>query len=120
MPAPKFFPTMRLTTLVLLAFFAFSAGACSHGEPFPVADYVKSPDDLEGNHYVLEAEVFAQIKVQEGVGRLISVHPLKDKTPLALFIPETLDANLLVAQRYRFALLVRKGGLLYVTKMDKI
>jgi hypothetical protein len=111
---------MRLPALMLLASLVLTAGGCSRGEPLPVADYIRAPDDLEGNRYVLEGEVDAQIKVQEGVGRLISVHPLKDKTRLPLFIPEALNANLLVAQRYRFTLQVKKGGLLYVTKLDKI
>ena len=120
MPSPKFLPAMRLPALVLLLFVALAAGGCSHGEPFPVADYLKAPGDLQGNHYVLDGEVDAQLQGKEGVGRLIAVHPLKEKTRLAVFISDSLSANLLVAQRYRFTSLVRKGGVLYVTKLDKI
>jgi hypothetical protein len=120
MPPLKFLPAMRLPALLLMVFAVCLAGGCSHGEPFPVADYLKAPGDLQGNRYVLEGEVDAQLQGKEGVGRLIAVHPLKDKTRLAVFISDTLNANLLVAQRYRFTLLVRKGGLLYVTNLDKI
>lgn len=98
----------------------FVSSGCSRGEVFPVADYQKSPGNLEGNHYVLEAEVDSQIKGEPGVGRLISVRPLKDKSRLPLFIADSLNANLNVAQRYRFEIIVRKGGLLYVNRLSKI
>ena len=108
---------MLAATLVLAAALA---GGCRHGEPFPVAAFQTAPENLQGNRYSLEAEIDAQLKFQEGVGRFISVRPLNEKVRLPVFISDSLKANLLVAQRYRFDLTVRKGGLLYVNSLTKI
>jgi hypothetical protein len=120
---PPLSPARRacVPALVLwLALLALAVGGCSRGEPFPVADYRKNPANLNGNHYVLEAEVDSQLRAQEGVGRIISVRPLGDKGRLPVFVPDALGANLVPAQRYRFGLAVRTGGLLYVSRLDKI
>ena len=105
---------------VLLAGLAFSSGCGRSGEPFPVHAFIAAPDNLQGNRYQLEAEVDAQLNWREGVGRIIAVRPLKGDVRLPIFIADSLKANLLVAQRYRFAISVRKGGLLYVEHLDKL
>ena len=109
-----------LLMVTLLVALGLAAGGCSRGEPFPVADYRKAPVNLNGNRYVLEAEVDAQLRAQENVGRLISVRPLKEKGRLAVFVPDSLGANLIPTQRYRFDIAVRTGGLLYVSQLTKI
>ncbi|MEI6861921.1 MAG: hypothetical protein WCL04_06680 [Verrucomicrobiota bacterium] len=106
--------------LALIAALGLAADGCSRGEPLPVADYRSTPGNLNGNHYVLEAEVDSQLRGQEGVGRLISVRPLNEKGRLAVFVPDTLKANLIPTQRYRFDIAVRTGGLLYVSQLKKI
>ena len=106
--------------VVWFILLGLAAGGCSRSEPLPVADYRKSPANLNGNRYVLEAEVDAQLRAQENVGRLISVRPLKEKGRLAVFVPDTLQANLVPTQRYRFDIAVRTGGLLYVSQLKKI
>ncbi len=114
---------MRLSTLCVLALTALLFTACGgpRGEPFPVATYLSSPENLQGNRYTLDAEIDAQLHWQEGTGRLIAVRPLgASETRLPVFIGDTLDANLMVAQRYRFELTVRKGGLLYVNALNKL
>jgi hypothetical protein len=105
-----------LVALVLLA----PVAGCSRGEVFPVADYLSKPANLNGNRYVLEAEVDSQLGSKEGVGRVIAVRSAKEKSRIALVIPETLDANLVPTQRYRFEVAVRQGGLIYVSKLEKI
>ncbi len=99
-----------------------AAAGCSRGEPFPIADYRKAPQNMGGNHYVLEAEVESQIKGQENVGRFITVRPLNDKEKgrVAVFVPDALGVNLIPTQHYRFELAVRTGGLLYVSQLKKI
>ena len=102
---------------VAAALFAlvFCVSGCGpSGEPFPVRSFLSAPDNLQGNHYLLEAEIDQQLNWREGVGRLIAVRTLQDGTRLPVFISDSLKANLLVAQRYRFEISVRKGGLLYV------
>ena len=90
------------------------------GEPFPVRAFFSAPDNLQGNRYSLEAEIDAQINWREGVGRLIAVRTLRDDARLPIFIADSMNANLLVAQRYRFDITVKKGGLLYVERLKKL
>ncbi len=110
-----------LLTPLLLA--AFAGCARQSGEPFPVAAYLESPDNLQGNRYTLEAEIDAQLEWKEGIGRLLAVRPLPldaHQGRLPVFIADSLNANLMVAQRYRMELTVRRGGLLQVTELRKL
>jgi len=102
---------------------ALVAAGCARqtGEPFPVAAYLNAPDNLQGNRYTLDAEIDAQLEWREGTGRLIAVRPLGTETArLPVFIADSLSANLMVAQRYRLELTVRRGGLLYVNALRKL
>lgn len=93
------------------------------GEPFPVAAYLEAPDNLQGNRYTLEAEIDAQLEWREGTGRLLAVRPLPlsaDQSRLPVFISDSLNANLMIAQRYQMDVSVRRGGLLYVTALRKL
>jgi hypothetical protein len=119
------FPRASAPVLALLAVaLAFLSPGCARqgDESFPVSAYIDAPDNLQGNRYTLEAEIDAQLQWKEGVGRLLSVRPLQgdDAPRLPLFIADSLNANLMVAQRYRFELTVRRGGLLYVTALQKL
>lgn len=111
----------RFLTPAALAASLFLSGGCGRpGEPFPVQAFLSAPDNLQGNRYELEAEIDAQLNWREGVGRLIAVRTLRDDVRLPVFIADSLKANLLVAQRYRFEITVRKGGLLYVDSLKKL
>lgn len=117
---PRLASAGLLATLLLCA---FAGCARQGGEPFPVAAYLESPDNLQGNRYTLEAEIDAQLEWKEGTGRLLAVRPLPlDATQgrLPVFIADSLNANLMVAQRYRMELTVRRGGLLQVTSLRKL
>jgi len=109
----------RPAMLTAAALLALAVSGCSRGEAFPVADYLKTPANLSGNRYVLEAEVDSQLGSREGVGRVVVVKPLRDKGRLALVIPDSLGANLSPTQHYRFSVSVRPDAL-YVSKIDKI
>lgn len=115
---------LRRPALVFLAALAAFAPGCARqsGESFPVAAYLESPDNLQGNRYTLDAEIDAQLQWREGTGRLLAVRPLSSDSParLPVFIADSLHANLMVAQRSRFELTVRHGGLLYVTALRKL
>lgn len=117
-------PALRLSLLPLAAALAFLAPGCARqsGEPFPVAAYLDAPDNLQGNRYTLDAEIDSQLEWKEGTGRLVAVRPLAagPGTRLPVFIADSLNANLMVAQRYRLELTVRRGGLLYVTALSKL
>ncbi|AKC81882.1 hypothetical protein IMCC26134_02195 [Verrucomicrobia bacterium IMCC26134] len=118
-PSAALRPVFFCLALVL----ALLAPGCARqtGEPFPVAAYLNAPDNLQGNRYTLEAEIDAQLEWREGTGRLIAVRPLgTEPARLPVFIADTLGANLMVAQRYRLELTVRRGGLLYVNALRKL
>jgi hypothetical protein len=112
-------PVVFLITLII----AVVAPGCARqtGEPFPVVAYQNAPDNLQGNRYTLDAEIDAQLEWREGTGRLIAVRPLgTSDARLPVFIADSLSANLMVAQRYRLELTVRRGGLLYVNALRKL
>ena len=117
---------LRLAASALLApllLAAFAGCARQSGEPFPVAAYFESPDNLQGNRYTLEAEIDTQLEWKEGTGRLLAVRPLpldSNQGRLPVFIADSLNANLMVAQRYHMELTVRRGGLLQVTELRKL
>jgi hypothetical protein len=115
----------RAALALLVSALALLGPGCARqtNEAFPVSAYLDSPDNLQGNRYTLEAEIDAQLQWREGTGRLLSVRPLGTEpaaTRLPVFIADSLEANLMVAQRYRFELTVRHGGLLYVTALRKL
>ena len=105
--------------LILVPLF-LATGCGRSGEPFPVRAFLTAPDNLLGNRYELEAEIDAQLDWREGLGRIIAVRTLRDSARLPIFISDSMKANLLVAQRYRFEVSVRKGGLLYVENLKKL
>lgn len=115
-----FAPRFVLLAVLAAPLLFLSSGCGRSGEPFPVRSFLAAPDNLQGNRYVLEAEIDQQINWREGLGRLIAVRTLRDDARLPLFIADSMKTNLLVAQRYRFEVTVRKGGLLYVERLKKI
>lgn len=115
-------PRFRLLALsASLALLAFGCARQSH-ETFPVSSYLEAPENLQGNRYTLDAEIESQLRWAEGTGRLLAVRPLTGEAGdrLPVFIADSLNANLMVAQRYRFELTVRHGGLLHVTALRKL
>ncbi|RRJ96224.1 hypothetical protein Ga0100231_020150 [Opitutaceae bacterium TAV4] len=120
----QFLPFLLLPLSLLLLL----AGCAERGERFPVETYLRSADNLQGNRYTLDAEIDAQLSWNEGTGRLIAVRPLDPAGNgkgnaahrLPVFIADSLHANLMVAQRYRFEITVQKGGLLQVTTLKKL
>jgi hypothetical protein len=117
---PMHFLSRFLLLAALLGAMFITTGCGRSGEPFPVRAFMAAPDNLQGNRYTLEAEIDAQLNWREGTGRLIAVRTLREDARLPVFIADSLKTNLLVAQRYRFEVTVRKGGLLYVERLKKL
>lgn len=111
---------LRLAFVLLTASLFVAGCGGPKGEPFPVDAYLGAPANLQGNRYSLDAEIDSQLEWTEGVGRLIAVKPLGRDLRLPVFIADDHKANLMVAQRYRFEVTVRKGGLLTVTDLRKL
>lgn len=118
--SPMRFVTRFSLLAALLASLFLVSGCGRSGEPFPVRAYLTAPDNLQGNRYTLEAEIDQQLNWREGLGRIIAVRTLREDARLPVFIADSMKANLLVAQRYRFEVSVRKGGLLYVEHLKKL
>ncbi len=118
------FPAPAAALSLIAAAVLLLAPGCARQthEPFPVAAYLDAPDNLQGNRYTLDAEIDTQLEWKEGTGRLLAVRPLSAEpgARLPVFIADSLNANLMVAQRYRLELTVRRGGLLYVTALRKL
>jgi hypothetical protein len=88
-------------------------------ETFNVATYQHSPNDLAGNHYNLDAQIDAQLKWDEGFGRIMSVKPLDGSGRLSVFVPDDLASGLHVGQRFHLSVLVKDRGLIQVEALDK-
>jgi hypothetical protein len=120
-PAPSALPRPLLLGCAVLSLVVGGCGR-SGGEAFPVPVYLEAPDNLLGNRYSLDAEIDSQLRWQEGVGRLVAVRPLEGDSSarLPLFVADSLQSNLMVAQRYRFEISVGRGGLLTVVALRKL
>ncbi len=92
-------------------------------EPLPAAAILEDPERLVGNTYLLRARIVEQLPgYEEGVGRLVSVRPAEeenDVAPFAVFVPDRIDANIEVEQRYRMEVFMQENALLRVERMEK-
>ncbi len=88
-------------------------------ETLNVAAYQHSPNDLAGNHYNLDAQIDAQLKWDEGFGRILSVKPLDGSGRLSVFVPDQLGSDLRVGQRFHMSVMVKDKGLIQVEALDK-
>ncbi|MGF1448315.1 MAG: hypothetical protein ACFB20_02735 [Opitutales bacterium] len=117
--------------VLVLALAAIGAGllvfldddAFAELEPLPASAILDDPERLVGNTYLLRARIVEQLPgYKEGVGRLVSVRPADDANevaPFAVFVPDTIDANIEVEQRYRMEVFMQEDALLRVERMEK-
>lgn len=120
----------KLSPVMIILFVLLGVGALWVGyrllgegaglEPLPAAAYREHPAQFLGNHYRLDAQMEGQLAWREGVGKVITVSPLYDADlSLPVFLPEGLEENLHVGQRYRMRVRVGEGGLLQVSVLKK-
>ena len=88
-------------------------------EALPVDDYVKKPANFLGNTYLLSVQIDSQIQWEEGVGRILAVEPEGSSSRIPVFVPDAIQQNLHVGQRYEMRANIRKGGLIYVEELRK-
>jgi hypothetical protein len=98
--------------------------ACGRGnfsglEALPVDDYVEKPGNFLGNTYLLSVQIDSQIEWKEGVGRILAVEAEGSSSRIPIFVPDTIEQNLHVGQRYEMRANIRKGGLIYVEDLRK-
>jgi len=89
------------------------------GDQFDYAAYIKSPDNLLGNHYNLDAQVVSQIRWDEGFGKLLEIQPVNGEAHLSVFVPDKLVGNLNVGQRFHMGVVIKDDGLISVESLDK-
>ncbi len=87
-------------------------------EPFNVATYQRSPNELQGNHYNLDASIEAQLRADEGFGRLLKVKTVSSSEHLSILVPDKLGGNFDSGQRFHFKVMV-KDGLIQVEDLEK-
>jgi len=88
-------------------------------ETLNVSAYQHSPNDLAGNHYNLDAQIDAQLKWDEGFGRLLSVKPLDGSGRLSVFVPDKVASDLRVGQRFHMSVEIKDKGLIEVESLEK-
>lgn len=84
-----------------------------------MAAYMERPGDFLGNTYSVRAQIDSQIKWDKSVGRILAVRPENAIVRLPVFVPEVVQDNLHIGQRYMMRVRVEEGGLLYVEDLRK-
>lgn len=102
----------------------FFLAACGRGnfsglEILPVEDYVQQPGNFLGNTYRISAQIDSQITWEEDVGRIMAVQTEGSRSRIPVFVPDVVEKNLHVGQRYELRVNIRKGGLIYVEDLRK-
>ena len=87
-------------------------------EPFDVAAYQRSPNELQGNHYNLDAQIESQLRWDEGFGRLLKVKTVSTSEHLSLLVPDKVGGEFNSGQRFHFKVMV-KDGLIQVEELEK-
>lgn len=121
----KLLVTLTVSGWILCVFFlAVFLAACGRGnfsglEILPVEDYVQQPGNFLGNTYRISAQIDSQIEWEEGIGRILAVQTEGSRSRIPVFVPDVLEQNLHVGQRYELRVNIRKGGLIYVEDLRK-
>lgn len=117
----KLLGTLTVTGWILCVFL-FSA--CGRGdfaglEILPVEEYIQQPGNFLGNTYRISAQIDSQIEWEEGIGRILAVQAEGSRSRIPVFVPDVVEQNLHVGQRYELRVNIRKGGLIYVEDLRK-
>lgn len=113
-------PLVALTSLVgALVFSGCGKSEFAGLEALPVEAYLKRPENFLGNTYMLTAQIDAQIKWEEGIGRILAVATQDSSSRVPVFVPEQAGQSLHVGQRYEMRVTIRNGGLIYVEDLRK-
>lgn len=94
------------------------ANVVSASEEFPYAAYMQSPKSVEGNSYMMRAQIDSQLAFQPGVGRILSVR-IPSGARLSVFMPDGKGGNLQVGQRYNLYVGIGNDGMIAVNGLEK-
>ncbi|HTB62606.1 MAG TPA: hypothetical protein VK737_03375 [Opitutales bacterium] len=89
-------------------------------EPFNLKAYTDSPNELQGNHYNLNAQIESQLRAEEGFGRFLLVKDVDEGDKhLFVFIPAGVGGDLNSGQRFHLQVVIKDKGLIQVEDMSK-
>jgi hypothetical protein len=88
-------------------------------EPFDTDGYHRSPDQLQGNQYNLDAQIESQLVWDEGFGRVLAVKPVDGSSRISVFVPDSVATDLHVGQRFHMRVIVKEQGLIQVEGLEK-
>jgi hypothetical protein len=87
---------------------------------FNVEAYRNSPDELQGNHYNLDAQIESQLRVDEGFGRMLVVKTLDSSAGhLSILLPDSVTGDFNSGQRFHMQVVIKDKGLIEVEDMSK-
>jgi len=110
-------PIISVATALSLIYF--KKKGTNDASVFPYEAYIKEPENLYGNSYLLKAEFELQLATIAGKGRVISVRDSSTGKKLAVLVPDNLSGNIMTHQRYEMDVRVGKGGAVIVESMQK-
>lgn len=110
-------PLIAVAFALASIYFKKNSSAASASENFPLQAYIQNPTSLAANKYLLNARVDSQLAANSRA-RILSVRPSAGGR-LALIVPESLKANIMAGQLYKFSVDVKSDGALVVTSMEK-
>jgi hypothetical protein len=102
----------------LVFIFLKKANVVNNAEEFPYATYLDSPRALDGNNYLIKAQIDSQLAYNQSAGKMVSV-----RTPsgarFAVFVPEGRGTNMQVGQKYNLYVNIDQNGVIIVNGMEK-
>ena len=108
-----------LIVIVTAAIFMVVRTRLHHSlEPLVVATFLHSPNELQGNHYELDAQIESQLRWDEGFGRLLKVKAVNSGDHLSVLVPDALGGDFNSGQRFHLKVVV-KDGLIHVEDLEK-
>ena len=87
-------------------------------EDFSYPLYMQNPSGLNGNKYLLKAQLDMQL-ADLGNFKIVSVKTPDEMSKFAVAIPSRISENLITRQRYKMVVRIGEGGQIYVDSMEK-
>jgi len=110
-----------LLVIVTAGVFVVMRNHLRHSLPaFSLDVYRNTPDELQGNHYNLDAQIESQLRVDEGFGRMLIVKALDGAGGrLSVLLPDGVTGDFNSGQRFHMQVVVKDKGLIQIEDMSK-
>lgn len=110
-----------LMVIITAGVFMVMRNHLRHSLPaFNAEVYRNSPNELQGNHYNLDAQIESQLRVDEGFGRMLVVKMLDGAGGhLSVLLPDGVAGDFNSGQRFHLQVVIKDKGLIQVEDMAK-